>query len=183
MTPSLPNAPATRAHACEQASDRRAGFGAPRANAGFTLIELLVVITVILILAGLSLGGLGMALTTAKRAKTQALIGDVEGLIIKFYDMTGRYPVEDESHGPLEGNSKLVATLQNNVKSDLFGSEQLRGGLLFDAWGSPLRYQHFLYLPDSGPRAGKNPESYQLWSIGPDQTDQNGGGDDVTNWK
>jgi len=45
---------------------------------------------------------------------------------------------------------------------------------IVDAWGLPLRYRH----PGLNNRGGVD-----LWSCGPDRTDDNGGNDDVKNWK
>jgi prepilin-type N-terminal cleavage/methylation domain-containing protein len=71
-----------------------------------------------------------------------------------------------------------------------------------DYWGNPLVYIHhrdydkkFKYVDAQGnsftvkaQKSGKlgtyyNPRTFQLWSIGLDGTNQNGGGDDIKNWK
>lgn len=71
-----------------------------------------------------------------------------------------------------------------------------------DFWGNAFIYIHhrdygkkFKYVDQEGntftvqaQKSAKlgtyfNPTTFQLWSLGPDMTNQNGGGDDVKNWK
>ncbi|MCS6970620.1 MAG: type II secretion system protein [Planctomycetota bacterium] len=70
--------------------------------------------------------------------------------------------------------------------------EHQRRGLFLDAWEEPLRYRPARWYPwQSGARARidsdqpPQPDSYQLWSAGPDRRDAEDpgeGGDDIPNW-
>ena len=56
-----------------------------KSNLGFTLIELLVTITIITMLAGLVLGGLSIARTSAREMKTKATIAKLDEIILRMY--------------------------------------------------------------------------------------------------
>ena len=61
----------------------------------FTLIELLVTITIISILAGISLGAIRYARQSAAEAKTKATIAKLNALVMQRYEsyMTRRVPI------------------------------------------------------------------------------------------
>ncbi|NQU25197.1 MAG: type II secretion system protein [Candidatus Nealsonbacteria bacterium] len=67
--------------------------------AGFTLVELLVVIMVITILAGIVLGGIGMARDAARQAKTEALIAKLHPVIMQKYESYATYRVPIDTTG------------------------------------------------------------------------------------
>jgi prepilin-type N-terminal cleavage/methylation domain-containing protein len=54
-------------------------------KSAFTLVELLVTITIITMLAGLVLGGLSMARTSAREMKTKATIAKLDEIIMRMY--------------------------------------------------------------------------------------------------
>ena len=56
------------------------------AAGGFTLVELLVTITIIGLLAGVTLGALQVARQTARRASTKALIAKLDHIVMQRYD-------------------------------------------------------------------------------------------------
>ena len=62
---------------------------------GFTLVELLVTITIIGILAGMSLGALQLAREAAREAETKATIAKINDIIMERYEsyMTRRVPI------------------------------------------------------------------------------------------
>lgn len=70
--------------------------------------------------------------------------------------------------------------------------EHLKRGLFLDAWEEPLRYRPARWYPwQEGARARidseqpPHPETFQLWSCGPDRRDAEDpgeGGDDIPNW-
>jgi len=160
-------------------------MGYARSRHGFTLIELLVVILIITILAGFIIAGVGYARALARKADAEARLGTIEAAIESFRDVNGYYPQDDDQDDddPV-ANSAALATDLASVDADNFGpdTKHVENGRVIDTWGFVIRYQHFSDYPVSGPRTDRNPDSYQLWSIGPDGEDQQGGGDDLDNW-
>ena len=69
---------------------------APKRLSGFTLIELLVTITIIGILAGISLGAIRYARIATAEAKTKATIAKLNALVMQRYEsyMTRRVPID-----------------------------------------------------------------------------------------
>lgn len=82
--------------------------------AGFTLIELLVVISIIAILASISVPVIGRALEAAKRAQAMAEINTLETGIRAYYNEYGRFP--HGSGGPdrvySDSNQELLNVLR-----------------------------------------------------------------------
>ena len=91
----------------------------------------------------------------------------------------------------------------SNLDNDSFGPVQLRE--IADSWKVPIVYFHSRDYDNPGkgnnysfrlsgsaimpqfnpatPGAYYNPYSFQLWSAGPDEKNNNGMGDDINNWK
>lgn len=93
-------------------------------------------------------------------------------------------------------------SLTKNVTNWYFGDNQLRE--VIDFFGNPIIYFHFrdyqkprpgltkytiggsiqVCKPAKSKKTGTfhNPNSFQIWSVGPDGKNQDGGGDDIGNW-
>ncbi len=154
-------------------------FPRHRASGGFTLMELLVVISIIVILAGLTVGGMSFvsAKTAMEKAKTQ--LGLLEMGIEKYYQDNGSYPNYPSSSG--RGSSRLYQYLYQNAIRDgeayldeLDPDNNAQGWLdnssrrttIIDPWGT-----EYYYRMGNG---AINPD-FDLWSAGPDgNTDPNG---------
>ena len=88
----------------------------------FTLIELLVVITIIAILAGLSLKFIGGAQTTAQRKKATAQLEAIKVGLENFQIDNGEYPINDGA--PEDGGAILYQALSGdgNDKLGFYGA-------------------------------------------------------------
>lgn len=82
----------------------------------FTLIEILVVVSIIGLLAGISIPAVGGALASARKAKVAAMAHQVRTAIVQFNTEYGFYPTNGMSSGGLGStatNLALVLTGQN----------------------------------------------------------------------
>lgn len=68
---------------------------APRESRGFTLIELMVVISVIAILATISLFGLNKAQASARDVSRQQIMSGIRIALERYYADKGVYPTQD----------------------------------------------------------------------------------------
>jgi general secretion pathway protein G len=123
----------------------------------FSLIELLTVMGIIAILAGMVIGGAGIASRKAAEAKTIAKLEQMQIALDKYYQEQGYYPQQDppdKFSAKFSSSGSFVSP--NNGKPYLEG---YTGGEYVDAWGQPFYYQ----CPGT-----MNPEKYDLWSTGQD---------------
>lgn len=134
---------------------------------GFTLVEILVVITIIILLAGLTITNVGKLfgssqLDIARLFVTQSM----KTPLVTYRLQMGSYPSTEE------GLLALVAAPSG--KADRWRGPYLEQGTklpLLDPWGEPYQYR----CPGV-----HNKDGYDLWSKGPDRTD--GTDDDIGNW-
>lgn len=158
----------------------------PRRSAatGFTLIELLVVITIIAILAGLTIGASKYALTKAAISRTKGEIKAMEAALEDYKADNGVYPPSTAFRVDAVNNcTNLYNVLAGGQKKYMtFKVAQLRqvsatATNILDAFGKPYNY----YRNPSSPSTQTNQVTYDLWSYGPDGQDSTG--DDITNWQ
>ncbi len=183
---------------------------------GFTLVELLVVIAVIAVLAALLIPMIGYARVTARVAKAEAQLGTIKASLNIYKDANGFYP--EKGNGAFESAfkdgkeyktaNKLTASWETVAEGLLFdlqtidrdnfrNIESLRDPFRSSGVKSHVyRYRPAKYYPlikeadiEIDGEDPPNPDSYQLWSPGPDGKDQFGErvkgkkSDDIKNWK
>lgn len=149
-----------------------------RKNA-FTLTEILVVIAIIVILAGILVGGLGFAGRRADEAKARATITEFSAGLDKFRSEKGYYPpcIDTANVKFTISGDKVELKLANDYDFyDKKGSkkpymEGIEAGELLDPWGNAFKYK----CPGT-----HNTASFDLWSIGADGVP--GNEDDIVNW-
>lgn len=176
---------------------------------GFTLIEMLVVVSIIILLIAFIVTVVVGVLKRASIRKTEALINRLGVALKTYYAEYRNFPPTD-SNG--DANQSLTYVMRHelpiydpetgDLKKTLdplieFKSEELSSATpprSLDAWGNPLNY----YI-DSVTGYGRNWKSLNgewktnerfadVWSNGPDGTDDSGDfdadcNDDITNWK
>ena len=143
---------------------------------GFTLIELLIVIAIIGILVSLVTAGAQTARRRGAVTKAKATIAALETAIAMYNGDFGKYPESD--------NTNLVKALSEDPGDPAwqgpymdFKQDELDGEELVDPWGKP-----YVYVSINGGSPEHRQHSYDLYSLGPNGQDDQGGGDDIINW-
>lgn len=129
---------------------------------GFTFLEIMFVVVIIGILLALVGPRLVGRTKQARITATQTQLVNL-GNAIKAYEMDmGDFPedLEDLIENPGDDDSWNGPYIDSDVVPK-------------DAWGS-----EFMYDPDGD----NNRAGFDLWSIGPDKTDNTGDEDDLPNW-
>jgi general secretion pathway protein G len=143
---------------------------------GFTLVELLVVIAILGILVSLVTAGAQAARRRAAVTKAKTTIAALETAIAAYSGDMGEYPPT--------GNSEMVSAIQDDPDNIdwqgpymEFKESELEGGELLDPWGQP-----YVYVSVNGGSPEHRERSFDLYSFGPNGTDDAGTGDDIYNW-
>jgi general secretion pathway protein G len=143
---------------------------------GFTLVELLVVIAILGILISLVTAGAQAARRRGAITKAKTTIAALETAIAMYQGDMGEYPET--------GNEGLVSALQDDP-DDVdwdgpymeFKQDEVENGELLDPWGEP-----YMYVSVNGGSPQHRERSYDLYSVGPNGSDDGGGSDDIVNW-
>ncbi|HBF16230.1 MAG: type II secretion system GspH family protein [Akkermansiaceae bacterium] len=151
-------------------------------KSGFSLIELLVVVSIIVILAGITIGV--MSSVNAKRdiSTTSKNIGMVRTKLEEFYNEQNFYPVGQDatsacvykalSGDPTGQGANPTGTiywpeLNMNRNPALVGT--FNGfRVILDGFGESLRYRSALDTNSNPVQNVRNDGDFDLWSIGPD---------------
>ena len=129
---------------------------------GFTLLEIMIVVGIIVILLGLAINKMGnptgYAKIVANRANVQLL-----GTQLRLYEsMNGFFPTTEQ------GLKALIEQPSSEPRPTRW-YPLLKDGATKDPWGSEYIYRS---------PGIKHPESYDLYSAGPNRIDDNGQSDD-----
>ena len=158
----------------------------------FTLVEVLVVITIITILAGMILGGIGGATTQSLKANTKSTLTTLTSAIEKYKEKNGDYPAEwlsprwtDLAYSGNNLGTHIVQLL--NYESFPVATS----GCVIDNWDKGIRFIPAIHYgfsssnvavnPSLLPGVYYNPNTFQLISAGPDGIF--GNGDDIYNFE
>ena len=140
---------------------------APRC-AGFTLIELLVTITIIALLAGLTLAAVGGVNQKSYRDKAKAEIAAICNALEQYKSVNDSYPAAGAGgFVPFAETGETIRPffIANKISTNAAGE-------LLDPYGKEYQY--------STNRTGmKNPASFDVWSTGKSSADSS---DDIGNW-
>jgi general secretion pathway protein G len=132
----------------------------------YTFIEIMVVVIIIAILAAIVMPKFAGRTEDARISAAQSQLGIFQTTISTYNLDTGTYPTSEQGLKALTHKPTSPP-----VPADWKGPYLQTKTLPKDPWKNEYKY--------SCP--GKhNPESYDLYSMGPDG--QEGGGDDITNW-
>ena len=127
------------------------------------MLEVLIVLAIIGVIAAMVVPRL---LGQQKKALVQTAQASIHGLesALQFYavDNNGDFPamVEMLLHPPVSRDGKPGQAYLEKIP--------------LDPWGQPFNYEY--------PNMKAKVDKPAIWSNGPDRKNDNGGGDDVTNW-
>jgi general secretion pathway protein G len=136
---------------------------------GFTLLELLIVLGIILAIAA-------MVVPNLLGRQQEANIKQTKINIANFDQAVKQYAASHNAEFPQGGQADVVQMLMSGESSEGQVIQPYLEAVPKDAWGIPLFYEY----PNTKNAGGVDKPA--VWSSGPDKQNQDGGGDDITNW-
>jgi len=142
---------------------------------GFTLIEIMVVISIIAVLAGMSVGGFSFFKQSQAEAQAKLQMIYIEDGLQLYYEDYGTYPEgnvvqlfiglfgEADAQGRVDKDAKpYIPELQiGSMKPEWVRNVRNLGFVIVDPWKNPYHYKF-----DS-----QEMEDYELYSLGKDDKD------------
>ncbi|MBL7140182.1 MAG: type II secretion system major pseudopilin GspG [Planctomycetes bacterium] len=142
-----------------------------RSRRGFTLIEILLVLTIIGMLAGVTIFAIGGIGKRARVDTTKAILETVANALDTYQLHVGHYPSEEE--GNLDA-LRVRPAFDTDQLADKWSGPYLKKAPV-DAWSNPLSYEiRVATTTDS------TEPPYRLWSNGPDLMSDTE--DDINYW-
>lgn len=152
--------------------------------AAFTLIELMAVIVIIVILAGLVVGGMGFVTDRQAKEKAKTQIKLLEKALEDYKLDNGTYPIATNAEGKTSTNILFQRLYWDGAKTTPPGKIYLaeldpttnRQGWtegtgantkIIDPWGQEYRYRSGVDASGATNANAQNPD-FDLWSIGKD---------------
>jgi prepilin-type N-terminal cleavage/methylation domain-containing protein len=180
--------------------------GTKNRTGGFTLMELLVVVSIMVILAGLTMGV--MTYVNQKQAVEQAKVqlGLLELALEDYYSENGAYPTNYRDDGksgsddvqkalfpPSKSEKVYLAELDPNNDTQGWIAGSGNSFMILDPWGNEYRYRTNRTLSNGTVRVYASNPGFDIWSCGPDgdtKTGKNGdydpedpkNRDDIRSW-
>lgn len=158
-----------------------------RHHAAFTLIELMAVITIIILLAGLVVGGMGFVSERQAKEKAKTQIALLSKALEEYKLDNGTYPPTTNSSDGTGFSDDLFRALYLDGAQDATGAKRIylpeldpasskqgwtsgtagTATTILDPWGNPYRYRTALSATGTGNSNTMNPD-FDLWSSGKD---------------
>ena len=161
-----------------------------RAQAGFTLVELMAVITIIVILAGITIGGMGYVKEKEARSKARVQIDLLANAMEEYKQDFGTYPLgataakgdtnilfralywdsDDNGSGPdadLEQKIYLADLDPTLNKQGWVPDNQKAQTKIRDPWGNEYYFRSGKTADGKTNPGAVNPD-FDIWSAGPD---------------
>ncbi len=132
-------------------------------QAGFTLIEVLLVLVILVVLGSI-------AVSTFTNTQRNAMKNAAKSQISMFKTPLAEYHLDMNVYPSTADGLEALRNAPASSDSR-WGGPYMEDEIPKDPWGQPYQYAS----PGS-----KNPNSYDIWSYGPDQ--QNSTQDDIGNW-
>jgi prepilin-type N-terminal cleavage/methylation domain-containing protein len=168
---------------------------------GFTLVEMLAVITIIVILAALTVGGMGYVREKQARSQARVQIDLLSNAIEEYKQDFGNYPYggnaakgdsnilfkalywdsDDNGSGPdADLNQKIyLADLDPTTNKQKWIDGQKATAKIVDPWGNEYYFRSGK-TSDGKPNPGAVNPDFDIWSSGPDGKTSKGAKNDST---
>ena len=175
-------------------------------STGFTLVELLITIAIIVVLASLVTVGVMSAKQKTIISTTKTQLDGIRTALTMYESDNGVYPYGD-GNGPSSktapksrddsGNAKMVMALLgidengNKVGTPYWSAKEQGLGesvsipgakVALDGWKVPFIYRSACDEDGNERDNIHNPDSYDIYSCGPNMIDDGGKEDDIGNW-
>lgn len=137
-------------------------------RSGFTLLEILLVIAILGVLAAIVVPNL-------IGQQQQAMIDTSKASIDSLESTLQAYAIAHNGQMPQGGTEEMVSALMQPKNLDGEEMSAYLANKPKDAWGHLLNYR----FPGTHQNVESRPD---IWSNGPDGSNDDGSGDDVTNW-
>ena len=131
---------------------------------GFTLMEMLLVLAIIGLLVGMGSYMMVNVVGDAEDMKATADLKAFEANLIRYKTKASLYPTTQQG-------LKALVTRPSDGPQPRSWKQYTKEPALYDPFGNPYQYQ----LPGT-----RNPDTYDIWSIGKDG--KSGTEDDIGNW-
>ena len=141
------------------------GFRVRRRRGAFTLVEVLLVLVILVILASLAVTAYGPIQRRANIDAAKSQIGLFKVPLSLYRMHLNAYPATAQG-------LEALRTEPTDAMQGKWDGPYLEDPVPLDPWGNPYQYE----CPGS-----QNPDSYDVWSWGPDKVD--GTEDDIGNWQ
>jgi len=136
-----------------------------RKAGGYTILEIMIVLSIIVLLLA---GGAALMVNLVgdgDRVRAAADIQALETSLVRYKTMAGTFPSQSQ------GLSALVERPSEGRVPENW-RRLLEPQAIVDPWANPYQYRY---------PGKRKPETYDIFSTGPDQTE--GTADDIGNWK
>lgn len=153
-------------------------------RAGFSLIELMAVVTIIVILAGLVVGGLGFVTERQAKEKAKVQMALISKALEEYKLDNGTYPATGNTDGSggttilyqalykdgvTSPTTKRIYLPELNPTTSKQGWTVTSGTTIIDPWGKEYRYRTALSNAATPvPNALTQNPDFDLWSVGKD---------------